>query len=89
MRKTFTGTAHHIGNYIIRFEDADHADVVVYSKNEHETGDPVAEPVPLDAFLSRMHEAVEAPSVRVCSHRFSSPSGSASWSCRIASSWRR
>lgn len=39
MRQTFTGTAHHIGNHIIEFEDADHADGVVYSKNEHEAGD--------------------------------------------------
>lgn len=39
MRRTFTGTAHHVGNHIIEFRDADHAEGVVYSKNEHETGD--------------------------------------------------
>lgn len=37
MRRQFTGTAHHIGNHIIEFEDPDHARGVVYSKNEHET----------------------------------------------------
>jgi hypothetical protein len=37
-RKQFDGTAHHIGNHIIEFEDPDHAQGVVYSKNEHETG---------------------------------------------------
>lgn len=37
LRQQFTGTAHHIGNHIIEFEDADHARGVVYSKNEHET----------------------------------------------------
>lgn len=37
MRQQFTGTAHHIGNHIIEFEDPDHARGVVYSKNEHET----------------------------------------------------
>ena len=39
MRHQFTGTSHHIGNHIIEFTDADHAHGVVYSKNEHETGD--------------------------------------------------
>ena len=39
LRLQFTGTAHHIGNHIIEFDDADHAHGVVYSKNEHETGD--------------------------------------------------
>jgi hypothetical protein len=39
LRHQFTGTAHHIGNHIIEFTDADHAHGVVYSKNEHETGD--------------------------------------------------
>jgi len=39
MRHQFTGTSHHIGNHIIEFSDADHAHGVVYSKNEHETGD--------------------------------------------------
>jgi hypothetical protein len=37
LRLQFTGTAHHIGNHIIEFDDADHAHGVVYSKNEHET----------------------------------------------------
>ena len=38
MRNQFTGTSHHIGGHIIEFEDPDHAEGVVYSKNEHETG---------------------------------------------------
>jgi len=37
LRVQFTGTAHHIGNHVIEFEDSDHARGVVYSKNEHET----------------------------------------------------
>ena len=37
LRVQFTGTAHHIGNHIIEFEDPDSAVGVVYSKNEHET----------------------------------------------------
>ena len=37
LRIQFTGTAHHIGNHIIEFEDPDRAVGVVYSKNEHET----------------------------------------------------
>jgi SnoaL-like domain len=37
LRVQFTGTAHHIGNHVIEFEDAEHARGVVYSKNEHET----------------------------------------------------
>ncbi len=37
LRQQFTGTAHHIGNHVIEFDDADHAHGVVYSKNEHET----------------------------------------------------
>lgn len=37
LRVQFTGTAHHIGNHIIEFDDPDHAVGVVYSKNEHET----------------------------------------------------
>jgi hypothetical protein len=37
-RNQFTGTSHHIGNHIIEFEDEDTAIGVVYSKNEHETG---------------------------------------------------
>jgi len=39
MRCRFTDTAHHIGGHIIEFDDPDHAQGVVYSKNEHETGD--------------------------------------------------
>ena len=39
MRDQFTGTSHHIGNHVIEFDDPDHAHGVVYSKNEHETGD--------------------------------------------------
>ncbi len=39
LRLQFTGTSHHVGNHIIEFLDADHAIGVVYSKNEHETGD--------------------------------------------------
>lgn len=38
MRKQFDGTSHHIGGHIIEFDDPDHAQGVVYSKNEHETG---------------------------------------------------
>ena len=39
LRLQFTGTSHHTGNHIIEFDDSDHAHGVVYSKNEHETGD--------------------------------------------------
>jgi len=39
LRLQFTGTSHHIGNHIIEFDDPDHGHGVVYSKNEHETGD--------------------------------------------------
>ncbi len=39
LRSPFTGTSHHIGGHIIEFEDPDHAQGIVYSKNEHETGD--------------------------------------------------
>jgi hypothetical protein len=39
LREQFTGTAHVTGNHIIEFDDADHAHGVVYSRNEHETGD--------------------------------------------------
>ena len=39
LRLQFTGTSHHIGNHIIEFDDPDHAHGVLYSKNEHETGD--------------------------------------------------
>lgn len=38
LRLQFTGTSHHIGGHIIEFDDADNAQGVVYSKNEHETG---------------------------------------------------
>ena len=39
LRLQFTGTSHHIGNHVIEFDDPDNAHGVVYSKNEHETGD--------------------------------------------------
>ncbi|GAB3103708.1 nuclear transport factor 2 family protein [Aestuariicella hydrocarbonica] len=39
LRLQFTGTAHHIGNHIIEFDSPDTAHGIVYSKNEHETGD--------------------------------------------------
>ncbi|MBP2316580.1 nuclear transport factor 2 family protein [Azospirillum soli] len=39
LRNQFTGTAHHIGNHIIEFDTPDSAQGIVYSKNEHETGD--------------------------------------------------
>jgi len=39
LRSPFTGTSHHIGGHVIEFDDADHAHGVLYSKNEHETGD--------------------------------------------------
>ena len=39
LREQFTGTAHVTGNHIIEFDDADHARGLVYSRNEHETGD--------------------------------------------------
>jgi hypothetical protein len=39
LRLQFTGTAHHVGNHIIEFIDPDNAIGVLYSKNEHETGD--------------------------------------------------
>lgn len=39
LRSPFTGTSHHIGGHVIEFDDPDHAHGVVYSKNEHETGD--------------------------------------------------
>jgi len=37
-RIQFTGTSHHIGGHIIEFDDPDHAQGIVYSKNEHEAG---------------------------------------------------
>ncbi len=39
LRNQFTGTAHHLGQHIVEFTDADHAVGVLYSKNEHECGD--------------------------------------------------
>lgn len=39
LRSPFTGTSHHIGGHIIEFDDPDRAHGIVYSKNEHETGD--------------------------------------------------
>jgi uncharacterized protein (TIGR02246 family) len=39
LRSPFTGTSHHIGGHVIEFDDPDHARGIVYSKNEHETGD--------------------------------------------------
>ena len=39
LRSPFTGTSHHIGGHVIEFEDPDHAQGIVYSKNEHETGE--------------------------------------------------
>ena len=39
LREQFTGTAHVTGNHVIEFDDADHARGLVYSRNEHETGD--------------------------------------------------
>jgi hypothetical protein len=39
LRVQFTGTAHVTGNHVIEFDDADHARGLVYSRNEHETGD--------------------------------------------------
>ena len=39
LRVQFTGTAHVTGNHVIEFDDADHARGLVYSRNEHETGE--------------------------------------------------
>ncbi|WP_341862035.1 nuclear transport factor 2 family protein [Gymnodinialimonas sp. 57CJ19] len=39
LSQQFTGTSHHVGNQIIEFLDPDTAVGIVYSKNEHETGD--------------------------------------------------
>ena len=39
MGDKFTGTAHVTGNHIIEFDGPDRARGVVYSRNEHETGD--------------------------------------------------
>ena len=39
LRLQFTGTMHLVGNHVIEIDDTDHAHGVVYSKNEHETGD--------------------------------------------------
>ena len=38
MSQQFDGTSHHIGGHVIDFIDADNAQGVVYSKNEHEAG---------------------------------------------------
>jgi hypothetical protein len=39
LRSPFTGTSHHIGGHIIDFHDENRAHGIVYSKNEHETGE--------------------------------------------------
>lgn len=39
LRSPFTGTSHHIGGHVIEMKGADRAAGIVYSKNEHETGD--------------------------------------------------
>jgi len=39
LRGQFTGTAHVTGNHLIEFDDANHARGLVYSRNEHETGE--------------------------------------------------
>lgn len=39
LREQFTGTAHVTGNHIIEFDDDATARGLVYSRNEHETGD--------------------------------------------------
>ena len=39
LRAPFTGTSHHIGGHIIDLVSTDRAQGIVYSKNEHETGD--------------------------------------------------
>ncbi len=39
LRSPFTGTSHHIGGHIIEFDDPDSAQGIVYSKNEHESGE--------------------------------------------------
>jgi hypothetical protein len=39
LRVQFTGTAHVTGNHVIEFRGEDRASGVVYSRNEHETGD--------------------------------------------------
>jgi hypothetical protein len=36
--RQFDGTSHHLGGHVIEFDDPDHAQGVVYSKNEHEAG---------------------------------------------------
>ena len=52
LREQFTGTSHHIGGHIIEFSDRDHAHGVVYSKNEHESGERVGDHA--DALLGRL-----------------------------------
>ena len=56
LRLQFTGTAHHTGNHIIEFDDADHAHGVLYSKNEHDPQGRArsAHPGPLREGLRRM-----------------------------------
>lgn len=39
LRDQFAGTAHVTGNHIVEFDDPEHARGLVYSRNEHETGD--------------------------------------------------
>ena len=39
LRSPFTGTSHHVGGHVIDLSGPDSAKGVVYSKNEHETGD--------------------------------------------------
>lgn len=39
LRVQFTGTAHVTGNHVIEFDSPDAARGLVYSRNEHETGD--------------------------------------------------
>ncbi len=39
LREQFTGTAHVTGNHVIEFDAPDRARGLVYSRNEHETGD--------------------------------------------------
>jgi hypothetical protein len=39
LREQFSGTAHVTGNHVIEFDAPDHARGLVYSRNEHETGD--------------------------------------------------
>ena len=56
MREQFDGTAHHVGNHIIEFEDPDHAQGILYSKYEHETG---AERVIMQMMYFDKYERIE------------------------------